>query len=70
MMFAINFTRPSAGLPATVVPIGLDTSLGRGYDARGLPLTVQVVAGPFCDALNIAVAKELERAFGGWQPPK
>ena len=44
--------------------------MGRGYDARGLPLTVQVVAGPFCDALNIAVAKELERAFGGWQPPK
>jgi fatty acid amide hydrolase 2 len=50
-----------AGTPATQVPLGL----GR----RGLPLGVQVVAGPGRDHVSIAVALELERAFGGWVPP-
>lgn len=56
----------ATGLPATAVPIGLDTSLGSGFDTRGLPLSVQLVTAPYCDALNIAVAQELECAFGGW----
>jgi fatty acid amide hydrolase 2 len=47
--------------PATQVPLGL----GRA----GLPLGVQVIAGPAQDHLSIAVAVELERAFGGWVPP-
>jgi fatty acid amide hydrolase 2 len=50
-----------AGLPVTQVPLGL----GRG----GLPLGVQVVAAPERDHVAIAVALELERAFGGWIPP-
>jgi fatty acid amide hydrolase 2 len=48
-------------LPATAVPLGLN--------ADGLPLGLQVVAGPGRDHVSIAVALELERAFGGWRPP-
>ncbi len=50
-----------AATPVTQVPLGL----GR----RGLPLGVQVVAGPGRDHVSIAVALELERALGGWVPP-
>ncbi len=50
-----------AGVPVTEVPLGLS--------ARGLPLGVQVAAGPGHDHLSIAVALELERVFGGWVPP-
>jgi fatty acid amide hydrolase 2 len=48
-------------LPATQVPLGLD--------ADGLPLGVQVVGRRGNDHVTIAVALELERAFGGWVPP-
>lgn len=48
-------------VPATQVPVGLDS--------RGLPLGVQVVAPAFRDRNCLAVAEELERAFGGWVPP-
>ncbi|XP_074027592.1 fatty-acid amide hydrolase 2-A isoform X2 [Leptinotarsa decemlineata] len=47
--------------PVTQVPMGL------GKD--GLPLGIQVVAAPYQDRLCLAVAKELERAFGGYVPP-
>jgi fatty acid amide hydrolase 2 len=50
-----------AGLPVTQTPLGLDPN--------GLPLGVQVVAGPGRDHVSIAVALELERVFGGWTPP-
>jgi fatty acid amide hydrolase 2 len=50
------------GLPSTQVPLGLS--------ARGLPLGVQVIAAHGNDHLTIAVARELERAFGGWIPPR
>lgn len=50
-----------AALPVTQVPLGL----GRG----GLPLGVQVAAGPGRDHVAIAVALELARRFGGWRPP-
>lgn len=49
------------GLPATAVPLGLTRD--------GPPLGVQVAAAPGNDHLTIAVALELERAFGGWTPP-
>jgi fatty acid amide hydrolase 2 len=48
------------GLPVTQVPLGLE---------RGLPLGVQVAAGPDRDHVAIAVALELERRLGGWVPP-
>lgn len=50
-----------AGLPVTQVPLGLND--------RGLPLGVQVAAGPGRDHVTIRVAQELERALGGWVPP-
>jgi fatty acid amide hydrolase 2 len=50
-----------AALPVTQVPLGLGE--------RGLPLGVQVAAGPGRDHVSIAVALELERVFGGWVPP-
>lgn len=50
-----------ASVPVTEVPLGLS--------ARGLPLGVQVAAGPGRDHVSIAVALELERVFGGWVPP-
>lgn len=30
---------------------------------------LQVVGAPNSDRLTLAVAEEIERAFGGWQPP-
>jgi len=50
-----------AGMPVAQIPLGLDP--------RGLPLGVQAVAGPDRDHVAVAVALELERAFGGWVPP-
>jgi fatty acid amide hydrolase 2 len=50
------------GLPATQVPLGLGD--------EGLPLGVQVVAAPGRDHVSIALAGELERAFGGWVDPQ
>ncbi|XP_020288043.1 fatty-acid amide hydrolase 2-like isoform X2 [Pseudomyrmex gracilis] len=49
------------GFPATHVPMGLNRD--------GLPIGVQVIAAPYQDRLCLAVAKELETAFGGWIPP-
>jgi fatty acid amide hydrolase 2 len=50
-----------AGTPVAQVPLGLND--------KGLPLGVQVAAGPDRDHVAVAVALELERAFGGWVPP-
>jgi fatty acid amide hydrolase 2 len=48
-------------VPSTQVPLGLSS--------RGLPLGVQVVGARGHDHRTIAVAQELERAFGGWVLP-
>ncbi|XP_067010947.2 fatty-acid amide hydrolase 2 isoform X2 [Anabrus simplex] len=48
-------------LPVTQVPMGLNKD--------GLPVGIQVVAAPYKDHLCFAVAKELQKAFGGWVPP-
>jgi fatty acid amide hydrolase 2 len=50
-----------AGVPVTQVPLGLSPS--------GLPVGIQVAAAPGADHVSIAVALELEAAFGGWVPP-
>lgn len=49
------------GLPATHCPVGLDK--------EGLPVGIQVVSGWRNDYLNLAVAREIEREFGGWICP-
>ncbi len=48
-------------LPVTQVPLGLNDA--------GLPLGVQVASIHGNDHVTIAVALELEKAFGGWVPP-
>ncbi|XP_003737250.1 fatty-acid amide hydrolase 2-B [Galendromus occidentalis] len=48
-------------LPSTVVPMGLSS--------KGIPLSVQIVAGPRHDRLTLAIAKRLENHFGGFIPP-
>lgn len=49
------------GLPATTVPLGLSR--------EGLPIGIQVIANHNQDRLCLAVAEELDRAFGGWVEP-
>ncbi|XP_055541711.1 fatty-acid amide hydrolase 2-B isoform X1 [Wyeomyia smithii] len=49
------------GLPAASCMVGLDR--------EKLPMAVQIVASPGQDHLILAVAKELERKYGGWVPP-
>ncbi|GLG94640.1 Fatty-acid amide hydrolase 2 [Gryllus bimaculatus] len=48
-------------LPVTQVPMGLN--------AEGIPVGIQVVGAPNKDRLCLAVAKELQKAFGGYVPP-
>ncbi|HVF79850.1 MAG TPA: amidase [Solirubrobacteraceae bacterium] len=50
-----------AAVPVAQIPLGLN--------ARGLPLGVQAAVGPDRDHVAVAVALELEQAFGGWVPP-
>ncbi|XP_055631714.1 fatty-acid amide hydrolase 2 [Toxorhynchites rutilus septentrionalis] len=50
------------GLPSTAIPLGL------GHE--GLPIGLQVVGNLNQDRLCLAVACELERAFGGWVAPE
>ena len=40
-----------------------------GTSPEGLPIGVQVVARPWRDDVALALAQELERGLGGWQPP-
>jgi len=49
-------------LPSTQIPMGLDH--------QGLPKGFQVISAPGGDFRTIAVALELEKAFGGWVPPQ
>ncbi len=39
-----------------------------GTSKEGLPIGVQVIAKPWHDEIALAVAKQLEDIFGGWQP--
>lgn len=49
-------------LPATACPVGLG-------EKSGLPVGVQIVAARNNDRLCLAMAAEIERAFGGWRDP-
>ncbi|XP_076618982.1 fatty-acid amide hydrolase 2-A-like [Colletes latitarsis] len=48
-------------LPSTHVPMGLNND--------GLPIGFQVMAASYQDRLCLSVARQLEKAFGGWVPP-
>jgi Asp-tRNA(Asn)/Glu-tRNA(Gln) amidotransferase A subunit family amidase len=54
-----TFMFNALGFPAACVPVR--------WSQKGLPLVVQVVAGPGEDETALAVAAELERVFGGWR---
>lgn len=49
------------GFPATHCPLGLNS--------QGLPIGIQAVGSMNNDHHCVAVASELEKAFGGWIPP-
>lgn len=49
------------GLPSTAVPMGIGS--------EGLPIGIQVIANANQDRLCLAVARELEKKFGGWKEP-
>ncbi|NWW50426.1 FAAH2 hydrolase, partial [Pedionomus torquatus] len=49
------------GFPVTQCPLGLSS--------EGLPLGIQLVAASYNDHLTLAVARYLEKAFGGWVVP-
>ena len=40
-----------------------------GTSPEGLPIGVQVIARPWREDVALAVAKRLEEALGGFQPP-
>lgn len=65
LMKPFNFSYTSIvnvlGFPATHCPMGLNSD--------GLPIGVQVIAKEKNDRLCLAVACEIEKAFGGWVPP-
>ncbi|GFS82112.1 fatty-acid amide hydrolase 2-A [Trichonephila clavipes] len=49
------------GFPSTQCPLGLNSN--------GMPYGIQIVGCKNNDALTIACAVELEKAFGGWKEP-
>ncbi|KDR15404.1 fatty-acid amide hydrolase 2 [Zootermopsis nevadensis] len=62
-IFNISYTMI---MNALEVPV---TNCPMGMNERGLPIGIQIVAAPFEDRLSIAVANELQAAFGGWTEP-
>lgn len=62
-VFNVSYTAATSVLqtPITQCPLGLSKD--------GLPIGIQILARPHNDKLTIAVAQELESAFGGWMPP-
>ncbi|MCL4134447.1 UNVERIFIED_CONTAM: hypothetical protein GTU68_002197, partial [Idotea baltica] len=48
-------------IPVTQCPLGLSS--------KGIPLGIQVAANQYQDHLTLAVAEEIEKAFGGWVNP-
>ena len=40
-----------------------------GTSSEGLPIGIQIVSRPWREDVALAVARFLESALGGWQPP-
>jgi amidase len=58
--FSYTMTHNLTGWPAAVV------RCGQTHD--GLPVAVQIAAGPWREDIALAIALHLEREFGGWKP--
>lgn len=59
--FSYTFAYNMTGWPAVVVPAGTST--------RGLPIGVQIVGRPWREDVVLALAREVERAAGGYRAP-
>jgi Asp-tRNA(Asn)/Glu-tRNA(Gln) amidotransferase A subunit family amidase len=59
--FSYSQTFNVFGLPSVAVPAGRSD--------EGLPIGVQIVAGPFAERTALAAAGIIETALGGWQRP-
>lgn len=59
--FGFSQTYNLTGWPSVVVRAGASE--------KGLPIGVQVVAWPWREDVALAVARKIEDALGGWQPP-
>jgi amidase len=59
--FSYTFGYNMTGWPAAVVRAGTSP--------KGLPIGVQVVGRPWREHVVLALASEIERAFGGYRPP-
>ena len=57
--FSYTMTHNLTGWPAAVVRCG--------QSPEGLPIGVQIAAGPWREDIAMALAIELEQALGGWQ---
>ncbi len=63
-------TTPLASYTNTYNLTGWPGAVVRGGSSPdGLPIGVQVVARPWREDVALAVARKLEQALGGWQPP-
>ncbi|XP_013148265.1 PREDICTED: fatty-acid amide hydrolase 2-B [Papilio polytes] len=62
MNFAYTAIINCLGFPSTTVPLGLSN--------EGLPIGIQVIANHNNDRLCLAMAEELDAAFGGWREPQ
>ena len=60
-IFSYTMTFNLTGWPGAVVRAGTSP--------EGLPIGVQIVARPWREDVALAVARHIETAFGGWQPP-
>lgn len=49
------------GLPCTTIPLG--------FNKEGLPIGIQVIANYNNDKLYLAIAEELDKAYGEWREP-
>lgn len=61
---AFSYVQPYnlTGWPSVVVRAGTSS--------EGLPIGLQVIAAPWREDIALAIAKQLEKRLGGWQPPQ
>lgn len=59
----VSYTAVANALQAPITQCPL------GMTREGLPFGLQLIAKPYNDRILLAVAKEIEKAFGGWLPP-
>ena len=70
-----NFLVPGSEMPTHTYTVTYNLTgwpavvVRGGSSGEGLPIGIQVAAGPWRDDVALAVAQYLERTLEGWQPP-